>query len=142
MARAPKRVSIVQFLPHVGVRPRNTRATRPSGPVSSSSKCHRTVRRREVKSRTNQYESLRERVAEFERASGFNLEDWKLHPEEFGKAVQFVLNCEIFRAYGSVETLHRSLVDVVEVIGKVIECRDNGTDYVRKKPQIRRRKHD
>jgi len=94
----------------------------------------------EVKSRTHQFESLRERVEKFERASGIDLEDWMLQPEEFGKAVKFVLNCEIFRAYGSVETLHKSLVDVAGVIGKVIECRDNGTDYVREEPAIRRRK--
>lgn len=94
----------------------------------------------EVKSRTHQFESLRERVEKFERASGIDLEDWMLQPEEFGKAVKFVLNCEIFRAYGSVETLHKSLVDVAGVIGKVIECRDSGTEYVREEPAIRRRK--
>jgi len=94
----------------------------------------------EVKARTGQFESLRARVEQFERASGIDLEDWRLQPDEFGKAVKFVLDCEIFRAYGSVETLYKSLTDAAAVIGKVIECRGSDAEYVRAPPATRPRK--
>jgi hypothetical protein len=94
----------------------------------------------EVQRRTHRYEELRKRVAEFQEASGINLEDWTLHPQEFGKAVKFVLDCEIFKVYGAVSSLHSSMVSACEDIGKVIACHERGETYVRENPVARRKR--
>lgn len=95
---------------------------------------------REVESRTRHYERLRERVDEFERVSGLDLEDWSLHPEEFGKAVKFVLNNGVFGTYGSIERLRDSMMEAVAQMGKVLEAHSAGVEYVKEAPTVRRRK--
>lgn len=95
---------------------------------------------REVESRTRHYERLRERVDEFERASGIDLEDWSLHPEEFGKAVKFVLNNGVFGAYNSIERLRNTMKDAVSLMGDVLEAHTAGVEYVKEPTPLRRRK--
>jgi hypothetical protein len=92
-----------------------------------------------VAERTRDYENLRKRVADFERLSGINLEDWRNHPEELGKAVRFVIDTGIFGMYGSVERLHGTLLEAADTIGKVIQCRKDGTEFVRELPALRRK---
>ncbi|MGV7206104.1 hypothetical protein [Xanthomonas citri] len=69
-------------------------------------------------SRTQQYETLRKPVEEFERAAGLELEDWQFQPEDFGKAVKFVLANKLFGAYHSIERLREQLRGVVVEMDK------------------------
>lgn len=56
----------------------------------------------EVDLRTRTLERRMNRLIEFEKAGGFTVDEWKVQPDEFGKAVQFVLRCELYRPYGPV----------------------------------------
>lgn len=80
------------------------------------------------------------RKQSFERVSGLDLEDWSLHPEEFGKAVKFVLNNGVFGTYGSIERLRDSMMEAVAQMGKVLEAHSAGVEYVKEAPTVRRRK--
>ncbi|WP_017170396.1 hypothetical protein [Xanthomonas phaseoli] len=91
-------------------------------------------------SRTQQYETLRKPVEEFERAAGLELEDWQFQPEDFGKAVKFVLANKLFGAYHSIERLREQLRGVVVEMDKVAACYRDGTPYVPEGPVIKRRR--
>ncbi|WP_240308091.1 hypothetical protein [Xanthomonas vasicola] len=95
---------------------------------------------RTVSSRTQQYETLRKPVEEFERAAGLDLEDWQFQPEDFGKAVKFVLDNKLFGAYHSIERLREQLRGVVVEMDKVAACYRDGTPYVPEGPVIKRRR--
>ncbi|MGS0567066.1 hypothetical protein [Xanthomonas oryzae] len=95
---------------------------------------------RAVSSRTQQYETLRKRVEEFERAAGLDLEDWQFQPEDFGKAVKFVLDNKLYGAYHSIERLREQLRGVVVEMDKVAACHRDGTPYVPDTPVIKRRR--
>jgi hypothetical protein len=81
---------------------------------------------------------LRESLDEVKRITGLDLPAFKYQTAEFGRAVNFVLNCKIHGAYGSVEYVLNNLRESLGRVDEVIRCHNEGREYTEPSPVERR----
>lgn len=81
---------------------------------------------------------LRESLDEIKQLTGLDLPDFKYKTPEFGQAVNFVLNCKIHGAYGSIEYVLNNLRESLGRVDEVIRCHREGREYVEPDPKIQR----
>lgn len=73
-----------------------------------------------VKSRLTEYDRLQKKVDEFEKASGMDLSHWSMVPRDFGRAVKFVMDNNVFGTYRSIEDLRESMKLVLETMDCIL----------------------
>lgn len=79
---------------------------------------------RRVASRLGDFKQLQKKVDEFEAASGIDLAHWSTVPKDFGRAVKFVMDNQIFGAYQSVEALREGLCQVLRVMDDALSAKE------------------
>lgn len=74
-------------------------------------KNNRFIESQVAKARRN-YDELNNRIEEIASLTGIQLDDWRMVPKDFAKAVSFVQACGISGAYGSIESLSKNLLEM------------------------------
>lgn len=76
------------------------------------------------------YIELNNKIEEIASLTGIQLDDWRMVPKDFAKAVQFVKACGISGAYGSIESLSKNLLEMHSKLESAMsQFQSNKTDH-------------
>jgi hypothetical protein len=94
--------------------------------------------RERVEMSTHQHQALLKALEDIKVVTGIDLAAWQHKTQDFGKAVNFVLNCKVHGSYGSMQYVLSNLRESLERVESVINCHESGVDFVEPEPKIQR----